>query len=284
MGPLLTPKVPQALPTWYSIVWRFAMPSPFPGMDPYLENPALWPDVHTRLINVASEFLLAALRPKYFVQIDERLYVADEFDEARSVIVPDIHIREIESSESGTARGGVAIEPGIELEPASRLEIHESRIEIVDREQQRVVTVVEILSPANKVKGSAGHKSYDEKKREVLSSETNLVEIDLLRAGSPIVSRPGIQFDYVAQVWRWTGRNHRRWVWPMRMAQRLKTIPIPVRRGDADAALDLQSVLNTAYDRAGYDLRVDYQVEPIPPLRDENAEWARQIVAGSRQS
>jgi hypothetical protein len=260
------------------------MPSPFPGMDPYLENPALWPDVHHRLISVASEFLLAAVRPRYFVQIDERLYVADEFDEARSVIVPDIHIRDIEPSGFGAVRGAVAVEPGIELEPALRVEMHESRIEIVDREQQRVVTVVEILSPANKVKGSAGHKSYDEKKREVLASETNLVEIDLLRAGSPIVSRPSIQFDYVAQVWRWTGRNHRRWVWPMRVTQKLKTIPIPVRRSDADAALDLQSVLNTAYDRAGYDLRVDYRAEPKPPSQDENAEWARQIVTGSPQS
>jgi len=54
------------------------MPSPFPGMDPYLENPSLWPDGHGRLINIASELLLAQLRPKYFVQIDERLYLAND--------------------------------------------------------------------------------------------------------------------------------------------------------------------------------------------------------------
>jgi hypothetical protein len=71
------------------------MPSPFPGMDPYLEEPTLWPDVHGRLINAASELLLAQLRPKYFVQIDERLYLANDNDEARDLIIPDLRIREV---------------------------------------------------------------------------------------------------------------------------------------------------------------------------------------------
>jgi Protein of unknown function (DUF4058) len=255
------------------------MPSPFPGMDPYLENPGLWPDVHHSLINVSSEFLLAALRPKYVAKIDERSYVVDGLDDALSVLVPSIRIREINSSGASIiARGGVAIEPGIELEPALRMDVRELHIEIFDRERQQVVTVVEFLSPANKVKGSAAHESYDQKRREVLASEINLVEIDLLRAGSPIVSRPGIQFDYVAQVWRWTGRNHRRWVWPMRVPERLKTVPVPVRKGDEDAALELQRVLDTAYERAGYDLTVDYQAEPVPPLQGGAAAWAREVI------
>jgi hypothetical protein len=93
------------------------MPSPFPGMDPYLEDPALWPDVYSRLINVSSEMLMAQLRPKYFVQIDERLYVADDSDEARSLIVPDLRIREVENSPVTRAtRRGVAVAPGIEVE------------------------------------------------------------------------------------------------------------------------------------------------------------------------
>lgn len=101
------------------------MPSPFPGMDPYLEDPGLWPDVHSRLINVASELLVAQLRPKYFVQIEERVYLADEMDEAHELIVPAIHIRQVPSAQlpEFNARGGVAIAPGIEVDAAWTLEI-----------------------------------------------------------------------------------------------------------------------------------------------------------------
>jgi hypothetical protein len=249
-------------------------------MDPYLEDPALWPDVHHELISVARELLLAALRPKYFVQIDERLYVEDEFDPSRSLIIPDLRVREVNPQATLATRSGIAVEPGIEIDSKLQAEVRESRLIVIDREQNRAVTVVEILSPANKLKGSAGHASYNEKKQELLGSETNLVEIDLLRTGVPLVVHPRFDpFEYLTQVWRWTGERHRRWVWPMRLAERLKPIPVPVRLGDTDAALDLQVVLNTAYDRAGYDLRVNYIGEPVVPLSPESAAWARQVIA-----
>src|SRR5579871_1852191 len=129
------------------------MPSPFPGMDPYLEDPAIWPDVHHELISVARELLLAALRPKYFVQIDERLYVADTTDEAWSIIVPDLHIREVAPATEFARTVGPAalVEPGIELDTRFKMEVRESRLKILDREKKEVVTIVEILSPANKV-------------------------------------------------------------------------------------------------------------------------------------
>ena len=256
------------------------MPSPFPGMDPHLENPGLWPDVHSRLINVVSELLLAQLRPRYFVQIEERVYVADETDEGRDVIVPDIRIRQVSSSKpQPVARGGVAVAEGIEIDAPWTLEIHETRLAILDREQQKVVTVIEILSPANKVKGSAGKRSYDEKKRELISSQTSLVEIDLLREGTPVYVGPEARdADYLVQVGRWTSERRRRTLFPIRLADRLPIIPIPVRPGDEDAALDLGLTLTTVYDRAGYDLRIDYAQEPNPPLKPELARWAREEV------
>ena len=257
------------------------MPSPFPGMDPYLEDPGLWPDVHSRLINVSSEMLLAQLRPRYFVQIEERVYLADETDEGRDVIVPDIRIRQLPSGSSPQpiARGGVAVAAGIEIDAPWTLEVHESRLAILDRDQQKVVTVVEILSPANKVKGSAGKRSYDEKKREILSSQTSLVEIDLLREGAPLYAGPeGRGADYLAQVGRWTRERRRRTLFPIKLSEPLPVIPIPVREGDQDAALDLQQGLNTIYDRAGYDLRIDYTKEPTPTLKPEQARWARENV------
>ncbi len=106
------------------------MPSPFRGMDPFLERPSLWPDVHNRLIAAASDLLVAQLRPRYFVRIEERVYVSDEVDD----------------------------------------EIHEPRLEILDAERQGVVTLIEILSPANKVNGSRGRESYQQKRQDVLHS------------------------------------------------------------------------------------------------------------------
>jgi hypothetical protein len=260
------------------------MPSPFPGMDPYLEDPGLWPDVHSRLINVASELLLSQLRPRYFVQIEERVYVADETDEGRDVIVPDIHIRQLPSSSKPqpTARGGIAVAAGIEIDAPWTLEIHESRLAIFDREQQRVVTVIELLSPTNKVRGSSGKRSYDEKKREILLSQTSLVEIDLLREGTPIYTGSEAKdADYLVQVGRWTSERRRRTLFPIKLAERLPTIPIPVRSGDEDAALDLQLAIDTVYDRAGYDLRIDYAKEPTPPMRADHARWVRDVLARS---
>jgi hypothetical protein len=159
------------------------------------------------------------------------------------------------------------------------LVVKERRLAFVDRAAQRVVTIVEYLSPANKVRGSAGRRSYDEKKHEVLNSDANLVEIDLLRQGIPLYARAGFApSDYLAPVWRWTGERHRRWVWRMPVDERLPTIPVPVRLGDQDAALDLQAALITAYDRAGYDLIVDYTRGTTPPLPAEKVSWARGIL------
>ena len=261
------------------------MPSPFPGMDPYLEEPTLSPDVHGRLINVASELLLTQLRPKYFVQIDERLYLADDNDFARNLIVPDLRIREVGSGPGRKTSGGAALmaAPGLELGYGFEFEIRESYLQVIDRGSQRVVTIIEILSPANKVKGSVAKRSYDDKKHDVLSGGTNLVEIDLLRDGEPL-ARPGVPpHDYMAQVWRWDreGKPHRK-VWPMSLREPLKSIPIPVRPEDPDAVLDLQAMLNTAYDRAGYELRVDYLGEPSPPLKADAAGWAKGRVAEYR--
>lgn len=260
------------------------MPSPFPGMDPYLENPSLWPDVHHELISVAREFLSIALRPRYFVQIDERLYVADDPDDMpRGLVVPDISVRAGQPSSvavPGVSASAVA-EPGIEVEGGWEVEVREARICIVDRESQRAITIIEFLSPANKTRGSAGRQNYEEKKREVLSSGTNLVEIDLLRTGVPLYRGPSEPFDYLAQVWRWTGERHRRWIWPMRLQSPLKSIPVPLRPGDPDGVLELQRILDTSYSRAGYELRVDYSREPTPPLSGNYLEWARATIGSA---
>ena len=69
------------------------MPSPFPGMDPYLEEPGLWPDVHHELISETRALLNTILRPKYYVRIEQRVYISDEGDSGRLVMVPDLRMR-----------------------------------------------------------------------------------------------------------------------------------------------------------------------------------------------
>ena len=212
------------------------MSSPFPGMDPYLEEPGLWPDVHHGIISEMQAILNCAVRPKYHVRVEERVYVSDED------------------------------------------EIHEARLEVVDREQRRVVTVIEILSPTNKVADSRGRASYLEKRQEVMTSASHLVEIDLLRAGVPLHTRETLpRTDYCVHASR-TDLRPKGLVWPITLQQRLPVILIPLRIEDPEVPLDLQAVLNTAYERAAYDLAIDYGRETVPPLTVDQRRWADELL------
>ena len=257
------------------------MPSPFPGMDPYLEEPGLWPDVHHELMSVAREMLNRSLRPKYHVRIEERVYISDENDPGRRVIVPDLRIAAVsEGYEPGFPNhsDALAIAEPIVCTTLIDDEIHEARLEIIDRQQQQVVTVIEILSPSNKVAGSRGRESYETKRREVMTSLIHLVEIDLLRTGEAIQVRELLPpADYIVHVSR-KGSRPKGIVWPILLTQRLPVIAIPLNPEDSDAPLDLQLVLNTAYDRAAYDLEIDYRIDPIPPLKSEAAVWAVELL------
>ncbi len=265
------------------------MPSPFPGMDPYLEQPGLWPDVHHELISVSREMLNQQLRPRYHVRVEERVYISDESDPGRSVIVPDLRIRGTERSDTphsphaaGDAR--VAIAEPVAVTTLIDDEIHEARLEVVDRSDRSVVAVIEFLSPTNKVPGSRGRASYQQKRQEVMRSPSHLVEIDLLRTGERIAAREALpQLDYLVHVSR-MGERPRGLVWPILLPQRLPVIPIPLKPHDPDAPLDLQAVLNTAYDRAAYDLEIDYRRPPQPPLPPEYQGWANELQRSGREN
>ena len=181
------------------------MPSPFPGMDPYLEDIGLWPDVHHELISVIREILNQDLRPKYHVRIEERVYISDENDPRRKVIIPDLKIRSTGAHGdlpiSASADSTVAVAEPLVMTTMIEDEMHEAYLEVVDRAQRSVVTVIEILSPTNKVAGSRGRTNYEQKRIEVMRSPSHFVEIDLLRAGDPIYTREVLpQADYFIDV------------------------------------------------------------------------------------
>ena len=154
------------------------MNCPFPGMDPYIERPALWPDFHDSLITYIREQLQPVLRPRYAALTQDRLVLV-EHDRP---VYPDVSV--IETGTTDSDGGTAVLAPPVDQPLVIELEeFREPVIHIIEPAAgNRVVTSIEILSPDNKSSGS-GLDSYQRKRSELLDSGANLVEIDLLRAG-----------------------------------------------------------------------------------------------------
>lgn len=256
------------------------MPSPFPGMDPFIEGHA-WEDFHHRFIAELSVALVPLVRPRYVVRNEHRVYVEHEADSEDRVLRADVAVTARQPELSAAAGGSslaTAMAPVAVHLPMPEEE-REAFLTIRDRETMEVVTVIELLSPANKRPGSDGRREYLAKREEILASETHLVELDLLRGGKRLPTvEPLPPADYYAFVCR----NRPRYVaqvypWTMRAA--LPRIPIPLAGGDPDVLVDLQEVFTATYDRAGYDYSLDYGQPVVPPLSEADAVWAGEIVA-----
>ena len=187
------------------------MPSPFPGMDPYLENPGLWPDVHHNAHLGIQGFLAPQLRPKYVVRVEERTYISDDSDPTLHAAVCGFRMsrwpiragwEEARFSPGGEGSNLEVAEPVIATTWLEE-EIHEAFLKIIDRESRDVVTVIEILSPANKLPGSPGGQSFEQKRREIMNSPSHWVEIDLLRGKRmvPVPQKVG-PHEYLVHVSR----------------------------------------------------------------------------------
>ena len=259
------------------------MPSPFPGMDPYLESPRLWPDVHHSLISGIRQQLNPQLRPKYVARIEERVYISDETDVGRKAIVPDVHVVASTGGSAAAPRGARAPEgnvaQAVKVVELIDQEIHEPRIEILDAESREVVTVIEVLSPTNKIRGSEGRREYLKKRRRVIASPAHLVEIDFLRDGARVfVGQDLPAHDYGVYLSRAADDARDGLFWPILLSQKLPEVLIPLRAGDDDVRLDLQAVLNRQYDEAGYDADIEYARAPDVPLSAELAKWSDDLL------
>jgi hypothetical protein len=158
------------------------MPSPFPGMNPYLEHPALWSGVHHRLITAVANDLAPKIRPKYIAAIEERVY---EISGETSLLVgvPDVSVQRSSTSAapSNLAVASSATQPMEVTIPLARI-LTEGYLEIRSVETGEAIAVIEVLSPKNK-QSVVGRLQYETKASKVLASSTHLVEIDLLRQG-----------------------------------------------------------------------------------------------------
>lgn len=256
------------------------MPSPFPGMDPYLENPSLFPDFHHELIARIKQTLNDMLHPRYRARVEERVYISQDDGPPQQRIIPDVSLKLADpSSHSGKkpSSSQMVAEP-IELITLIEEEVHEAYVAIYDRSGQHLVTIIEVLSPANKAAGSAGLESYRSKRFQIQHSSTHLVEIDLLRSGVRLLDVPDVPVcDYHIHVSE-HGRRPRGWVWPILLNQRLPEIRIPLGPQDEPLAFDIQALVDSAYDASHYEAEIDYRRDPVPPLPVQYASWADDLL------
>ncbi len=258
--------------------------SPFSGMDPYLESPSLWSDVHNTLISIFREQISSCLPPQYVAELETQLVIDDHKNDPFSA-VPDVTVTHTQwdrgngnaSFAENTATAAAITPAPLHLKfpepfPTRVTSIYVKRIEGDD-----LVTVIELLSPSNKQYNNKHRKKYVQKLLNFYDSDIHLVEIDLLRQGAriPLVGLP--KTDYLAMV----SRSYQRpdcEVWPIKLRESLPVLPVPLLRPDSDVPLDLGEALRTAYERAHYERRINYNAPPTPPLKSEDAAWATGLI------
>jgi hypothetical protein len=262
------------------------MKSPFPGMDPYLEQ--FWRDVHARLIIYSCDQLQTQLPDDLYARVEERI-VLENSELAPLARYPDVRVVEYPQGGLSTAsdEGGVAVAEPVRIRYAPE-PITETYIEIIDGGTgQRVITVVEFLSLTNKFPGE-GRDQYRRKQNELRRSGVSLAEIDLLRAGPrtlslPVSSIPAeLRTTYQVCVRRgWEADTYE--VYRVPLHDRLPVIRIPLRQTDKDAHLNLQALIAQAYENGRYHA-IDYRTAAEPPLEGPDMIWADQMLhqAGKR--
>jgi hypothetical protein len=252
------------------------MPSPFPGMNPYLEQERAWNDFHESFMPAARDAIAAQVRPHFIANINEHLFIHELPEESRRFVGrADVGVTRppFAPGEQGAPTAAVEAPAKVRL-PAVDVE-RLSFIEVRDRDDWQLVTVIELLSPANKYAGP-DRDQYLVKRRQLLASAVHFVEIDLLRGGPRMPMEDLPECDYCVLVSRAPLRPDAE-VWPIRHRECLPVVPIPLRPPHADAQLDLQQVLHRIYDAAGYEDYI-YRSPPQPRLNDEDAAWAQQFV------
>jgi hypothetical protein len=260
----------------------------FPGIDPFLEFQANWPDFHNALIAEIRNELGARLPASYVARVDERVEVVIPESESPSVYRPDVSVgRFTDVAATGRApehAATITTEPIVaEILDRDPEEVRITYVEIRTAPGLELVTVIEILSPINK--SWQGRRSYLEKRDKLHASRINLVEIDLLLLGAPLPMKqriPAGGFYAVvargprlplAEIYRWGVRDP------------LPRLPIPLSEGDADVVIDLAALATRVYDLGRYaqTLRYDKTLPESAPISAEDRGWVESVVKQAQQ-
>lgn len=265
------------------------MPSPFPGMDPFLEHPDIFPDFHDSFIAYLRESLQSRLPPPYVAALGRRAWI----EVSERFIGPDVQVvrPSVAAAESG---GGapVAVEMRPRTEPLVVHVPHDERREPLVEifmgrgSDRRLVTSIELLSLANKTPGERGRDLYLRKQHEILDSKVHLVEMDLLRAGEHTTAVPrhrlakaAREFEYHVSIHRFDNLEDF-FVYPIRLNEPLPQIAIPLLPSDPPVPLDLQAVFHRTYDAGPYRREINYSHDaPVPPLGPAWQSWLQTMLA-----
>jgi hypothetical protein len=272
---------------------------PFPGMDPYLEAPDIWPDFHDRLATTLSSVLNVELPDPYYARLQKRPELGIILEAGyKHRIIPDVsvlrypQVRKSPSGVSGMVTAVATLEqPRTEATVGVEFRVYTDPfqhrfVEIRDAERgHKLITLIEIVSPSNKQPGP-DRRAYEAKQEEVLSSDANLIELDLLRTGRRLLPYPELEAavhslaaDYLVLLNRATLRQGN-WMdytlYPVNLREQLPCIPIPLAGEDPDVLLDLQIAANRVYREGPYVRAVDYTAVPTPPLNEGDTTWANE--------
>ncbi len=254
------------------------MPSPFPGMDPFIEGQS-WSDFHHRFITALSDDLVPKVRPRYITRIEERVYVERELEQPRMRFRPDVAVVSKSAGEAPAPHAaGPSAEP-IQVPILMPDPEREPFLELRLASDDELIAVIELLSPANKRPHSDGRREYLAKRNLILPGTVHLVELDLLRGGERLPMAGSLPPAYGYAIVSKSTRRPMAEVWPVALRNPLPTISMPLAGGDPAVQVDLQAVFNSVYDRAAYDLAIKYGKPLDPPLDGEDAEWVRGIIA-----
>lgn len=256
--------------------------SPFPGMDPYIE--ARWSDVHASIVVYTRNQLNSQLPVNLQARVEEsvRLESVDDEELDRTVYRDVSVVEDVDSGGTETAVMAeriVVAKPYLIVQDEDRPERH---VAIVDtRDGDRVITVIEFLSPKNKI-GRKGRLAYERKQEDFIDSGINLVEVDLIRQGQYVLSAPNeklppmLKTTYLICIRR-ASKPLLTEVYPAPLREQLPNIPIPLRKQDKDVVLQLQPLIDACY-RDGGHWRTDYSEPLIPPLPTDDAKWVAERV------
>jgi hypothetical protein len=254
--------------------------NPFPGMNPFFEQ--RWQDAHTMLIAYIRDALQERL-PADLVAGAEAELVAIGANADAAKFRPDVSVKKPWENSGG---GGVAVAAPVRAPQATLPrrffaddEI-ERWIEIHD-ETGQLVTVIELLSPSNKMDESARER-YRNKRGTLISAGVNVVEIDLVREGGSVFPKAAREYmqdqgiPYGVCVFRDTQPKESEF-YAIGLRDPLPVISIPLRPTDADIPLELQPLIDQCHERGRYH-RLRYRVELDPPLSPADAAWAGEIL------
>ena len=224
------------------------------------------------------------MRPKYYIEVETRTYQDLDNDEVL-VGIPDATVLKANSSHSVSEK----LQPEIgttltQKRPQSivlpmPITVKERYLEVREIGSNTVITVIEVLSPKNKQKGS-GRIVYEKKRERVLGSLSHLIEIDLLRAHSPMAMLGEVQpTDYRIVVSRSVKRPKAN-LYGFNLPEPIPSFPLPLLLEDEELSVDLQAIVNSISERARYNERIDYsQRVPPPALSEVNQQWVEELLA-----